>query len=217
MIVAGESGLKVLPEVIALGRTPDGALTEPVVVAQSAGIYRGDRYGDYFGAARDPLDPRTVWVGGEAGTDVPSGSGWATTVASVVVTAAGATPPAVAGTAPPGVRAVAVVARAGSPVHLAYRALDDGNAVRTLVVVQNAKKAIVYRASTARKTLRSDQRYFMLWPAKKVRGTLHVLREHRVDDRHAVAAELRAGHDSLSSSWRRAACAGASGSSSWRK
>ena len=90
VIVAGESGVKVLPEVIAVGRTPDGALTEPVVVAQSAGIYRGDRYGDYFGAARDPLDPRTVWVGGEAGTDVPSGSGWATTVASVVVTAAGA-------------------------------------------------------------------------------------------------------------------------------
>lgn len=171
VIVAGESGLKVLPEVIALGRTPDGALTEPVVVAQSAGTYRGDRYGDYFGAARDPLDPRTVWVGGEAGTDVPSGSGWATTVASVVVTAAGGMPPTVAGTAPPGVRALAVAARAGGPVRLAYRALDDGNAVRTLVVVQDAKKAVVYRASTARKTLHFDQRYVMVWPAKKVRGT----------------------------------------------
>jgi hypothetical protein len=171
VIVAGESGLNVLPEVIALGRTADGALTEPVVVAQSAGIYRGDRYGDYFGAARDPLDPRTVWVGGEAGTDAPSGSGWSTTVASVVVTAAGATPPTVAGTAPPGVRAIGGVARAGKPVPLAYRALDDGNAVRTLVVVQDAKKAIVYRASTERKTLHLDQRYVMRWPAKKVRGT----------------------------------------------
>lgn len=170
VIVAGESGLKVLPEVIAMGRTPDGALTDPVVVAQSAGTYRGDRYGDYFGAARDPLDPRTVWVGGEAGTDVPSGSGWATTVASVVVTPAGATPPAVAGTAPPGVRAAAVVVHAGTPARLAYRALDDGTSVRTLVVVRNAKQAIVYQASTARKTLRAEQRYSVLWPAKKVRG-----------------------------------------------
>jgi len=171
VIVAGESGLKVLPEVIVLGRTPDGALTEPLVVAQSAGVYRGDRYGDYFGAARDPLDPHTVWIGGEAGTDVPSGSGWATTVASVVVTGAGAIPPTVAGTAPPGVRAIAVLARIGGPVRLAYRALDDGNAVRTRVVVQNAKKAVVYRASTVRRTLRFDQRYVMVWPAKKVRGT----------------------------------------------
>ena len=160
-----------LPEVIALGRTPDGALTEP-------GRRRAERrhlprrpVRRLLRRGARPLDPRTVWVGGEAGTDVPAGSGWATTVAAVVVTAAGATPPAVAGTAPPGVRAVAVVARAGGPVHLAYRALDDGNAVRTVVVVQNAKKAVVYRASTARKTLHSDQRYFMLWPAKKVRGT----------------------------------------------
>jgi hypothetical protein len=171
VIVAGESGLKVLPEVIAVGRTPDGALTEPVVIAQSAGPYRGDRYGDYFGAARDPRDPRTVWVGGEAGTDVPSGSGWATSVASVVVTPAGVTPPAVSGSAPPGVRAVGVVVRAGSPVHLTYRALDDGTAVRTLVVVRNAKKTIVYQASTTRKTLHSDQRYSVVWPAKKARGT----------------------------------------------
>jgi hypothetical protein len=171
VIVAGESGLKVLPRVIAIGRTPEGALTQPAVVAQSAGSYRGDRYGDYFGAARDPLDPRTVWVGGESGTDVPSGSGWATTVASVVVTAAGAAPPAVAGQTPPGVRAVAAAARAGSPVHLAYRPLDDGTLVRTLVVVQNAKKAIVYRASTARQTLRVDQRYSVLWPAKNALGT----------------------------------------------
>jgi hypothetical protein len=171
VIVAGESGLKVLPEVIAMGRTPDGALTEPVVVAQSAGIYRGDRYGDYFGAARDPGDPRTVWVGGEAGTDVPSGSGWATTVASVVVTPAGLTPPAVAGAGPPGVRAVAVVVHAGNPVRLAYRALDDGTSVRTLLVVRNGKNAIVYRASTARKTLHFEQRYSMVWPTKKTHGT----------------------------------------------
>ena len=43
----------------------------------------GDRYGDYFGAARDPAHPALVWVGGEAGTDLAGGRGWATAVASV--------------------------------------------------------------------------------------------------------------------------------------
>lgn len=171
VIVAGESGLDVLPELIAYGRTQDGALSAPAVVVQSAGTYRGDRYGDYFAAARDPSDPRTVWIGGEAGTDVPGGSGWATTIASVVVSPAGVRPPAVAGTAPPGVHAVPLVGHAGGPAHLPYTALDDGTRVRTVVVVRDAANATVYRGSTGRMTLQSDRRYTMLWPAKKARGT----------------------------------------------
>ena len=170
VIVAGESGVKVLPELIVVGRTPAGAFTEPVVVAQSAGTVGGDRYGDYFGAARDPLDPRIVWVGGEAGTDVPAGRGWATTVAAVVVSAGGVAPPSVSGITPPGVRAVAAVVRVGRSVRLAYRALEDGAAVRTVIVVQNAKKAVVYRTSTTRGTLDAERRYFVLWPAKSARG-----------------------------------------------
>jgi len=170
VIVAGESGLKVLPELVAFGRTPDGALTNPVVIVQSAGTYRGDRYGDYFGAARDPLTPNVVWVAGEAGTDIPSGLGWTTALASVVVTAAGETPPAVAGVAPPGVRAARTFARVGGSVRLAYRALDDGDSVRTIATVENAKQKLVFRTATPRGAFRANQRYFVLWPAKKASG-----------------------------------------------
>jgi hypothetical protein len=109
-------------------------------------------------------------VAGEAGTDVPTGLGWATALASVVVTPAGATPPAVAGIAPPGVRAARTVVRVGGSVRLAYRALDDGDSVRAVVTVQNAQKTFVYRTTTRRGGVRANQRYFVLWPAKHAVG-----------------------------------------------
>ncbi len=40
------------------------------------------RYGDYFGASRDPSDPEIVWVAGEYGTS----SGWATFIAAMAET-----------------------------------------------------------------------------------------------------------------------------------
>src|SRR5438876_2810961 len=40
------------------------------------------RYGEYFGAARDPSDPSVVWVAGEYGTS----TGWATFIASMAQT-----------------------------------------------------------------------------------------------------------------------------------
>lgn len=172
VIVFGESGVSVKPEVAVVGRTPDGTFTEPVVIAQSAGAYLGDRYGDYFGAARDPENPGLVWVAGEAGTDVPGVHGWATTVASVAVTAAGATPPAVLGVVPPAVRAVHVAARAGTSVRLVYRSLGDGSGVRTVVTVRS-KKGVVFDATTPTLSVHAGHLYFVSWrPAKKLRGTL---------------------------------------------
>jgi hypothetical protein len=171
LVVAGESGVKLLPQLVVFGRTADGAVTPPTVVARSAGPYQGDRYGDYFAAARDPLHPGVVWVAGEAGTDIPSGPGWTTAIASVVLTAEGSTPPAVAGVAPPGVRAARTVTRVGRAVRLAYRALDDGQAVRTVVTVRNAQSAVVYHATTPRETLHAEQRYTVLWPAGKAAGS----------------------------------------------
>ena len=78
-----------------------------------------------------------VWVAGEAGTDVPGGDGWATTVASVAITAAGTTPPPVLGAKPPAVRAVHTTGKAGKAVRLVFRSLDEGAAVRTVVTVQS--------------------------------------------------------------------------------
>ena len=170
VIVAGESGLEVLPRLVVFGRTIDGTLTAPVVIAESAGTYRGDRYGDYFGAARDPVDGGVIWVGGEAGTDAPPGVGWSTTVAAAVVTQAGGTPPVSADLGPPDVRALATAARAGGSVTLAYRALGDGDAIRAVVSVRNATKALVYRTTTRATALRADRRYTVVWPAKKARG-----------------------------------------------
>jgi hypothetical protein len=169
VIAAGESSTTFLPQLVVMGRTADGTVTAATVVQQSAGPYRGDRYGDYFGAARDPANPDVVWVAGEAGTDAPGGVGWATAVASVVVTAAGAQPPAVAGAPPPGVRAVGRVVRVGDKVRLVYRALDDGDKVRAVVTFSRGAST-VYQVSTRRQTLRADQQYSVLWAAKKQRG-----------------------------------------------
>ncbi len=172
VVVYGESGVSVNPEVVAVGRTPDGTFTDPVVIAQSAGAYLGDRYGDYFGAARDPGNPGLVWVAGEAGTEVAGARGWATTVASVAITAAGAPPPPVLTAAPPAVRAVHVAARAGTSVRLVYRSLADGSGVRTVVIVRT-KKAVVFTTTTPKAALHAGKLYFVSWrPAKKLHGTL---------------------------------------------
>ena len=171
VIVYGESGAAVNPEVVAVGRAPDGTFTDPVVITQSPGAYLGDRYGDYFGAARDPVDPGLVWVAGEAGTTVVGGRGWATVVASVSVTPAGATPPPVLGVAPTGVRAVHVVARGGTSVRLVYRALTDGSGVRTVVLVRSPAR-VVFTTTTAKSTLLAGELYTVSWRApKKLRGT----------------------------------------------
>jgi hypothetical protein len=172
VVVYGESGQSVQPEVVAVGRTPDGTFTNPVVIAQSASAYVGGRYGDYFGAARDATNPGVVWVAGEAGTDVPGGDGWATTVASVAITASGATPPPVLGASPPAVRAVHINGRSGKSVRLMFRSLEDGAAVRTVVTVRS-KGAVVFTLTTAKASLHAGQVYVVLWhPAKKLRGTL---------------------------------------------
>jgi len=170
VVVAGESGVGLRPRLVVFARTTDGAITPPAVIAKSADSYRGDRYGDYFGAARDPVDGSVVWVGGEVGADIPKRDGWSTNLASVVVTPAGALPPVVADLAPPGVRALGGTVRKGSAVQLGYRALDDGDAVQTLVTVRNAKRAVVFHTITPKAALRSMRRYVVLWPAKKARG-----------------------------------------------
>jgi hypothetical protein len=172
VVVYGESGVAVNPEVVAVGRTQEGAFTVPVVIARSRGAYLGDRYGDYFGAARDAENPGLVWVAGEAPTGLASASGWATTVASVAVTAAGAQPPPVLSAPAPAVRAVHVAARAGTSVRLAYRSLDDGTGVHTVVTVRT-KKAVVFSKTTPTLVLHAGKLYFVSWrPGKKLHGTL---------------------------------------------
>jgi hypothetical protein len=172
VVVYGESSATELPRLVAVGRAPDGSLSTPVTVAQSASQHVGGRYGDYFGAARDPLHPELVWVAGEHGVDVEGVRGWSTTVAAVEVTSAGVAPPAAGGSPLPGLRARASAGRAGGTVRLSYTALDDGSAIRQRVVVR-ASGAVVFKATTTAGRLKAEQTYFVLWhPAKRLHGTL---------------------------------------------
>jgi hypothetical protein len=171
VVVYGESSAAELPHLAAVGRAPDGTFSAAVTVAQSASQHVGGRYGDYFGAARDPLHPELVWVAGEYGVDVEGVRGWSTSVAAVEVTSAGVTPPAVSGPPPPGVRARPVTGRVGGAVRLAYTALDDGSAIRERLVV-TARGTVVFRATTTAGKLTAEQSYFVLWhPAKRFQGT----------------------------------------------
>jgi hypothetical protein len=160
-----------LPQLVAVGRAPDGSLTTPIVIAQSVGQHEGGRYGDYFGAARDPAHPELVWVAGEQGIDVQGARGWSTALAAAQVTSAGATPPVIRSAAPPGVKARRVAGRVGAAIRLSYTALDDGAAVRQRLVV-SAKQAVVFTATTAAGRLNIGQGYYVLWhPARRLRGT----------------------------------------------
>lgn len=171
VVVYGESGSAVKPETAVVARTPDGAFTPETVVAKSVAPYLGERYGDYFGAAADPVDPSVVWIAGEVGSDVASGRGWVTTVASVAVTSAGGTPPAAAAQAPPGVQAVSAVERAGKAVQLGYRSLDDGADVRTMVTVRTSGKRLVFQRTTPAADLHAGRLYHVPWlPTKRLRG-----------------------------------------------
>jgi hypothetical protein len=170
VVVYGESSAAELPHLVAVGRAPDGSFSAAVTVAQSASQHVGGRYGDYFGAARDPLHPELVWVAGEHGVDVEGVRGWSTSVAAVEVTSAGATPPAVSGSPPPGVLAHSVAGSGGGTVRLGYTALDDGSAIRQRLVV-TASGAVVFTATTTAGKLKAEQSYFVLWrPAKRLRG-----------------------------------------------
>ncbi|HVA31679.1 MAG TPA: hypothetical protein VMU58_10445 [Gaiellaceae bacterium] len=171
VVIYGESSAAILPQLVAVARTPAGTFTTPVVIARSAGPYTARRFGDYFGAARDPSRPELVWVAGEQGLALAGTHSWSTTVASLEMNAVGVPqPPALSGAAPPRLRAQVVAARAGARVRLSYKVLDDGAGVREKVIV-SGKKSVLFGTTTAKGRLHADQVYFVLWhPAKKLRG-----------------------------------------------
>ena len=171
VVVYGESSTHETPAVVVQGRTPDGTFTAPTVVARSRVAHLGDRYGDYFGAARDPGNPGVVWVVGEIAPAAATADGWASAVASVQVTPAGATPPAAHGTTPPRVQAQAVTVRAGSAVRLSFTTLDEGENVSSDVTVAARRKKVVFEAATAVAAVHAGQVHTVFWhPAKKLHG-----------------------------------------------
>lgn len=171
VVVYGESSPTLAPRVSAVARMPDGTFTASVAIAQSDGPHIGDRYGDYFGAARDPADPSVVWVVGETATKAFSTGGWGTAIGSVVVTAAGGTAPASVAAPPPAVLAKPAAAKAGTTVLLKYLALTAGAGMRQHVTVSSGKR-VVFATTTAARALRQGQVYSVPWhSAKNLRGT----------------------------------------------
>ena len=169
VVVYGESSTTLAPEVAVQARAVDGTWTAPVVVARSAAPYRGRRYGDYFGAARDPGRPNVVWVAGETGPTAVDGRGWSTVVASVVVGSVAQAPVVVA--APPRLQARAASGRAGSRLRLSYLALADGRRIRREVTVRRGT-SVVFKTTTPAGRVHSQRVYAVAWrPAKRLHGS----------------------------------------------
>ena len=171
VIVYGESSLTLVPRVAAVARTPDGTFTAPVTVAQSDGSHNGDRYGDYFGAGRDPSNPGVIWVVGETATAAGDATGWGTAIGSLVVTPAGGMPPAAVVGPPPPVVARPATGKPGKAMLLRYLALADGTGVRALVTVQSGKR-VVFTTTTVARTVANGSSYSVPWrPGRTLRGS----------------------------------------------
>jgi hypothetical protein len=149
VVVFGRSSATLAPEVAVTARSPDGTIAPPSVVGRSgapAGSrLRGGRWGDYFGAARDPSSPDVVWVAGETGPATDGSTDWTTALGSTMVTEGPAPPPATAVSPPPRLRALSVAAAAGSLVRLRFVALAEGRAIRRQVTVRSGAKVVLRR------------------------------------------------------------------------
>ncbi|MDQ1397889.1 MAG: hypothetical protein QOG64_3148 [Acidimicrobiaceae bacterium] len=69
----------------------------PTVVRSGAGIYGGQRFGDYSGAVVDPADPSSVWFVGEWAGDAARNWNWTTAIGRVSML-----PPSITSLDPPG-------------------------------------------------------------------------------------------------------------------
>jgi hypothetical protein len=167
-IVYGYSSSTAMPSVAAVTRTPDGSFSQPLRIATSRSSYIGPRYGDYFGAARDPLDPTVVWVAGEIGS---SGPAWRTQIAAVRAGAAPPSPPPpLVDDSAPTVRALASRGRAGKRVRLLYRVTDDSGFASERVTVTRGGR-IVFHAATRLAHVDASQTYGVEWQAPRRRLT----------------------------------------------
>ena len=171
VVVYGYSSTTVMPQLLALARTADGGFTRPVVLARADAPQSGSRYGDYFGAARDPSDPSVVWVAGEAGAR-GAFSGWSTAVAAVSL-AVGPPKMSLRDTVAPTVRAIASAGRRGTPVRLEYRVGDNSGSSRALVTVSRRGRT-VFSAATLLVPVDAGRLAYVLWrPDASLRpGTL---------------------------------------------
>jgi hypothetical protein len=94
IVVYGYSNATVFPSLAVTGQLvtdPAGSLAAPHALKVGTDVDTSTRYGDYFGAALDPVDPSVVWVAGEyhdssSGSCQSFGSCWSTFISSVSMT-----------------------------------------------------------------------------------------------------------------------------------
>jgi hypothetical protein len=176
VVVFGRSSATLAPEVAVTARSPDGTVAPPSVVGRSgapAGSrHSAGRWGDYFGAARDPSHPDVVWVAGETGPVAEGSTDWTTALGSTVVTEGPAPPPAATVSPPPRLRALSAAAAAGSLVRLRFVALADGRGVRRQVTVRSGAK-VVFRRTGKPAPVHALLVYSVAWrPPKALAGRL---------------------------------------------
>ncbi len=92
-LLYGYSSSTVLPSLALTGQAatdPSGSLGAPQTLKTGSGVDTSTRYGDYFGAGLDPIDPSVVWVAGEyhsstTGSCGSFGSCWSTFIGSTTM------------------------------------------------------------------------------------------------------------------------------------
>src|SRR5579884_3761892 len=94
-VTFSESSPSLYPSLALMARSGAGSDVGPVLLGAGQGDYGGARWGDYSGAASDPVDPGDVWVAGEYQASGSDPGEWGTVVARTTVS-----PPTVGSVSP---------------------------------------------------------------------------------------------------------------------
>jgi hypothetical protein len=128
---------------------PDGLVAPFAVAAAGSAPNESGRFGDYAGAARDPLDRSKIWIGGEIGAAVGGTvQGWGTSVAAIRVPPQ---PPAVIAGSPSESTLASVVYPEGAATTYRFeygRTVDYGTATPSRVVAASERFQPVVAAVT---------------------------------------------------------------------
>ena len=87
VVVFGETSSTIFPSLLVSGRGPNdpaGTLQNVVLIRAGTANDESTRYGDYFGAATDPMGTSTFWVAGEYRIDEVF-QNWSTAIAQVQI------------------------------------------------------------------------------------------------------------------------------------
>jgi hypothetical protein len=87
VVVFGETSSTIFPSLLVTGRSPAdpvNTLQNVVTIRSGTANDESTRYGDYFGAATDPMGTSTFWVAGEYRVDEVF-QNWSTAIAQVQI------------------------------------------------------------------------------------------------------------------------------------